>query len=288
MKASQQWIEVSGAQFGACPGKAGCAHLTHYTITYRDLGEGPPLILIPGLAGGLDLLGPLAQCLAKDYRVITYQLRGEDNCFVLRQPFELRDLVYDLAEFIDWLCLESPTVFGVSFGGVLALEYAARYPHRLDRLVVQGAGARFEHNLLQAVAGTVLDRFLLPADNPFINQFFNLLFGGRQKRNALFHFVTRQCWQTDQSVMAHRMRLVETFDMGERLKNIRVPSLILAGERDVLVSPRSLQSLRDGIEDSLYLPLPGCGHLAFVTHPELIAQKVREFLVTDEVPCESW
>jgi len=52
------------------------------------------------------------------------------------------------------------------FGGVLALEYAARYGHRLDRLIVQGAGARFEHTLLQAVAGTVLNRFPLPADNP--------------------------------------------------------------------------------------------------------------------------
>jgi len=174
----------------------------------------------------------------------------EDDCFALRQPFQLSDLVSDLAEFIDWQCLESPTVFGVSFGGVLALEYAARYGHRLDRLIVQGAGARFEHTLLQAVAGTVLNRFPLPADNPFINQFFNLLFGGRQKRNALFHFVTSQCWQTDQSVMAHRMRLVESFDVSSRLHRIRVPSLILAGEKDVLVPPRSLAVLRDGIDDS--------------------------------------
>ena len=120
---------------------------------------GPPLVLVPGLAGGLDLLGPLAQSLARDFRVITYQLRGEDNCFVLRQPFQLADLVYDLAEFVDCLCLESPTVLGVSFGGLLALEYAARFPYRLNRLVVQGAGARFERNLLQAVTGSVLDRF---------------------------------------------------------------------------------------------------------------------------------
>jgi pimeloyl-ACP methyl ester carboxylesterase len=281
VKASLNWLECSGAHFGSGSASSGCAQLTHYTVSYREVGSGPPIVLVPGLAGGIDLLSPLANCLAKNFRVITYQLRGEDDCFALRQPFQLSDLVTDLAEFIDWQCLESPTVFGVSFGGVLALEYAARYGHRLDRLIVQGVGARFEHNLLQAVAGTVLNRFPLPADNPFINQFFNLLFGGRQKRNALFHFVTSQCWQTDQSVMAHRMRLVESFDVSSRLHRIRVPSLILAGEKDVLVPPRSLAVLRDGIDDSQYLPLPKCGHLAFVTHPELVAAKVCEFLADE-------
>ena len=54
--------------------------------------------------------------------------------------FALRDLVDDLREFLDWLCLESPALLGVSFGGVLALEFAARYPGRLQALAVQGAG----------------------------------------------------------------------------------------------------------------------------------------------------
>jgi len=278
-------MEASGAQFSPGNGNSGCAQLTHYTVTYREWGEGPPLVLIPGLAGGLELLGPLAKILAKDFRVISYQLRGEENCFALRHQFQLRDLVNDLAEFIDCLCLESPTILGTSFGGVLALEYATRFPHRLDRLIVQGAGPHFESNLLQSVAGAVLSRYPLLADNPFINQFFNLLFGGRQKKDALFEFVTRQYWQTDQSVMAHRLRLVESFDLDDRLHKIRVPTLILAGERDMLVSPGGLQTLRDGIDDCHVMPLPGCGHLAPITHPELLAQKVREFCTTEELTC---
>jgi pimeloyl-ACP methyl ester carboxylesterase len=164
------------------------------------------------LAGGFELLGPLARLLARRFRVISYQLRGEDDCFALRRRFGLQDLVEDLAEFLDWQGLESPTVLGVSFGGVLALEFAARFPYRLEHLIVQGAGARFERGLLQRIAGLVLTRYPLPSDNPFVNQFFNLLFGGRQRPGPLFEFVTRQCWQTDQSVMAHRFQLVERSD----------------------------------------------------------------------------
>ncbi len=198
------------------------------------------MVLIPGLAGGFELVGPLAQTLAADHRVISYQLRGENDCFVLRHPFDLDDLVEDLAELLDALRLETPTIMGLSFGGIIALKFAIRYPHRLDRLIVQGVGARYERGLIHQIASTVLSRFPLPADSPFVNQFFNLLFGGKQKQGELFEFVTRQIWQTDQCMMAHRFRLVEGLDIEDQLRHIRVPTLVLSGERDVLVSPTSL------------------------------------------------
>jgi pimeloyl-ACP methyl ester carboxylesterase len=235
------------------------------------------LVLIPGLAGGFELLGPLARILARDFRVISYQLRGEDDCFALRRRFGLQDLVEDLHEFLAWYGLESPSLFGVSFGGLLALEYAARFPYRLQNLVIQGAGGRFERGLLQRVAGAVLSRYPLPADNPFVNQFFNLFFGGRERPGALFQFVTRRCWQTDQGVMAHRFRLAEQFDMEGRLDRIRVPTLVLAGDRDLLVSESSLKTLTEGIPQSQVVRLPGCGHLAFATQPRRVAEAVKQF-----------
>jgi pimeloyl-ACP methyl ester carboxylesterase len=237
-------------------------------------------VLVPGLAGGFELLGPLARTLSREYRVISYQLRGEDDCFALRRRFGLRDLVHDLSEFLEWHCLERPALMGVSFGGVLALEFAAQFPQRLSSLVVQGAGARFERGLLQQVAGTVLSRYPLPADNPFVNQFFNLLFGGKQKDGPLFQFVTRRCWQTDQGMMAHRFHLVERFSLDQRMDRIRVPTLLLAGDRDLLVSKQSLADLCAGIPRARQVCLLGCGHLAFVTQPERVAEEVRRFLET--------
>jgi pimeloyl-ACP methyl ester carboxylesterase len=234
--------------------------------------------LIPGLAGGFELLGPLARLLAEHYRVISYQLRGEDDVFALRQRFGLQDLVTDFAEFLDWQCLEQPAVFGVSFGGVLGLEFAARFPHRLKSLLIQGCGARYERSLLQRVAGLVLARYPLPANNPFINQFFNLLFGRRQRPGPLFQFVTGQCWQTDQAVISHRFRMVEQFNMEGKLERIQVPTLIMVGDRDWLVSDRSLRDLCAGISGSQVVRLRGCGHLAFITEPRRVAQEVQSFL----------
>jgi pimeloyl-ACP methyl ester carboxylesterase len=196
----------------------------------------------------------------------------------LRRRFGLEDLVSDLAEFIDWHYLERPLIVGVSFGGILALEFAARYRQRLRGLVVQGVGCRFERSLLQQVAGVVLSRYPLPSDSPFVNQFFNLLFGKKQRPGPLFHFVTRQCWQTDQSVMAHRFHLVERFNMIDRLPRIQVPTLALAGDRDLLVSERGLTELCDGVPDIELARLKGCGHLAFVTQPRHVADCIENFV----------
>jgi pimeloyl-ACP methyl ester carboxylesterase len=277
VKATGEWQTATGVEFSAGPGRHGYAHLRHYTAQFCEWGDGPPLVLIPGLAGGYELLGPLARLLAGHFRVISYQLRGEDDCFALRQRFDLDDLVADLAEFLDHQRLERPVVMGVSFGGVLALQFAARRPSRLDRLIVQGAGPRFERSLLQQVAGLILSRYPLPTDSPFVNQFFNLLFGGRQE-GPVFEFVTRQCWQTDQGVMAHRFRLVERFDLTAELHRVRVPALLLAGDRDLLVSERGLASLSEGIGECRRVNLPGCGHLAFVTQAAAVAGEVRRFL----------
>lgn len=278
MKASVEWLQGSGAAFRAGSGRVGYAQLKHYTAEYRVWGEGPPLVLIPGLAGGFELLGPLARLLAEHFQVISYQLRGEDDCFALRQRFDLNDLVNDLHQLLDWHRLERPALLGVSFGGLLALEYAARYPARVRGLAVQGVGARFERGLLQRVAGMVLSRYPLPNNNPFVNQFFNLLFGGRQKPGPLFEFVTRQCWQTDQSVMAHRFGLVEEFDMTDRLDAIQAPTLVLAGRKDLLVSERSLTTLTRGISRCKLVQVPQAGHLVSVTHPGRVVEEVRRFL----------
>jgi pimeloyl-ACP methyl ester carboxylesterase len=276
LKASTSWLAATCAQFNIS-GRVGCAQLCNYSAQYVEWGVGPPLVLVPGLAGGTGLLAPLARILSEHFRVIAFQLRGEDDCFALRRRFTLKDLASDLAEFLDWHQLERPIVMGVSFGATVALEFASRLPYRPGKLIIQGAGVRFERTLLQRVAGAVLSQYPLPADNPFVNQFFNLLFGARRAPDDLFRFVTKQCWQTDQSVMAYRFKLLESFNMEQRLRGMRVPTLLLAGSRDLLVSEQGLLGLRAALAQSQLVRLPECGHLAAVTHPRLVAGEVQKF-----------
>jgi pimeloyl-ACP methyl ester carboxylesterase len=259
------------------PPRFGCAVLSNYTAEYLEWGDGPPLVLIPGLAGGVSLVTPLAIRLARHFRVISYQLRGEDDCFALRRRFALADMIEDLVELMDQLCLERPLVMGVSFGGQLALQFAARHRHRAAGLIVQGTDVRFEQSLIRQIAGQVLHRYPLPSDSPFVNQFFHLFFGGRPREQNLFEFVTRQCWQTDQSMMAYRFQMIEHLDLSDQLARIPIPTLVLAGEKDLLVSEKGLQKMKGSIPQTKLVRLPGAGHLAFCTHTREMACHVHQF-----------
>ena len=277
MFACSQWSKWSALAQGDQIGFHGRALLSHYTADYQIRGAGQTIVIVPGLAGGTALLEPLADALSRNFQVISYELRGEADCFALRRRFDIRDLACDLGEFLDSLGLESPIIMGVSFGAAIALTLASERRGRLSGLVMQGANVRFEPSLFRRVAGQVLSGYPLPPDNKFVNQFFNLLFGGRQRDRSLFEFVTRHCWQTDQSVMAHRFRLIERLDLSGRLANLRVPTLLLRGERDMLVSDAAWRELTTGIPHATAVTLPGAGHLACVTHSRRMADRIWHF-----------
>lgn len=278
MKAASDWLMYSGTGYLPFQGKRGWAHLRHYAARFGVWGEGRPVVVVPGLAGGMQLQGPLIAALARHHQVISFQLRGEEDVFALRRRCTLADLVDDLDEFLSWLGLEQPAVLGVSFGGVLALELARRAPWRLGALLLQGVGPRLEPGILQRLAGAVLSRYPLPNDSPFFNQFFNLFFGGKQEPGPLFDFVIRSCWATDQGVMAHRFRLVEEANFTGQLGAVRTPALLMAGARDLLVTRRGLTALAAELPDARAVQLGGCGHLAAVTHPDRVAAEARSFL----------
>jgi pimeloyl-ACP methyl ester carboxylesterase len=136
--------------------------------------------------------------------------------------------------------------------------------------------------MLQRIAGMVLSNYPLPKDCPFVNQFFQLLFGNRPSSEHFEH-VTNACWQTDQSVMAHRLRLLRRVNLGDISSNLRIPSIVISGSRDFVVSKDN--------SSQLVATLPGCnqavihraGHLAPVTHAEETSRIFDSFHQTVDV-----
>jgi pimeloyl-ACP methyl ester carboxylesterase len=231
-----------------------------------QLGNGDPLVLVPGLAGGWRLVAPLALRLAQRFEVTICGLRGDRFPVGGAGPREIGDYAHDLSEVMGRLRLERPAVLGISFGGAIALELACEQPQKVGALIVHGAGARFRTTLASTVARRVLERFPLPTDNRFVNQFFNLLHGGTPEPGPTAEFVVDRCWETDQSVMARRLALLESYDVSERLWRIDAPTLVVAGSRDVVVSPAEQKALAGLIPGARFETLDGAGHVGFLTH----------------------
>ncbi len=239
-----------------------------------EMGQGEPIVLVPGLAGGWRLLAPLARQLAKRHRVFVSGLRGDRFPVATSWAHSIGEHAQDLVDLLDQLCLERPTIFGISFGGAIALEFAVEHPHRLGALVLQGVEARFRMTLGATITRRVLERFPLPRDNGFLNQFFNLLHGGRPEPGPLADFVVERCWETDQSVVAQRIRMLESFDVSDRLWRLDAPTLVLAGTRDVVVPMNRQRALAVAIPEAHFVAIEGAGHVGFLTHRTEVTRHV--------------
>jgi len=240
-----------------------------------EIGRGEPIVLVPGLAGGWRLLTPLARSLAKRHRVFLYGHRDESNLLRTRPAGQVGDYARDLAGLIGELGLERPTLFGVSFGGAVALEFAIDHPRRVGRLVLSGVAAHFQSTLASTIALRVLQRFPLPSDNPFVNQFFNLFHGGKPESASMARFVVERCWETDQNVMALRLAMLESFDVSDRLWRLESPTLVLGGTRDVVVPADRQKDLAASIPGARFEPIEGAGHVGFLTHSADVARSIE-------------
>jgi pimeloyl-ACP methyl ester carboxylesterase len=252
-------------------------------VDVARLGRGQPIVLVPGLAGSWKLVVPLAHRLATGFEVFACGLRDDRLPSgalhaAVRRASDIGDYASDLACVIETLGLERPLVFGVSFGGAIALEFAAEYPQRLSGLILQGAEARFRTTIGSTIARLVLERFPLPSDSHFVNQFSHLLYGGRPEPGPLVDYLVDRIWETDQSVMAQRLALLESFDIRDRLWRIDVPTLVLAGARDVIVPAQDQRALAAGISSARFELIESAGHVAFLTHRREVDRRVRRHL----------
>jgi pimeloyl-ACP methyl ester carboxylesterase len=249
-----------------------------YEADVIRLGRGEPIVLVPGLAGGRGLLAPLARRLARRNQVILPSLRGDRGLLGTSPTRDVADHADELSRTLDRLGLERPILMGVSFGGAVALEYAVTHPHRIGGLATWGAEARFRPTIGTTIARRVCERYPLPGDSPFLNQFFNLLHGGKPEPGPLVDFIVSRCWATDQSVVAHRLGMLEGFDVADRLWRVDAPTLILAGSRDVVIPPSRQRALAESIAGANFFQIEGAGHVGFLTHRAEVANQMAGFV----------
>ncbi len=149
-----------------------------YRLTYRILGQGPTLFLIPGIASTYRVYALLLNRLAEHFRTIVYDYPGEHTGDGARLRRVTHDhLVDDLFGLIDHLNVGRAFLAGLSFGSTIALEALRREPRRFPRSALQGgfahrrfsAAERWALRLGRLVPGTV-SRLPLQPHGPDLQQ----------------------------------------------------------------------------------------------------------------------
>ena len=242
-------------------------------------GEGPPVLLVHGLGAPLDLWEPLVKQL-EGYTVITLDNPGAGASTVPWPAWGMSKYAETLDAVLEELGFDSVDVVGLSFGGMVAQEFAFRYPHRIRRLVLAATAAGIGTLFGNPFALSVLMTPLRYYSRTYMSLVAPFLYGGDADGDS--ELVNRQ------SDLRHQMRpsipgyfaqltTAGTFTSLWFLKKITVPTLVIAGADDPITNPMTCKVIAHRIPGAEYAELEGGGHLFLMERPEESADLLRDW-----------
>jgi len=267
--------------------ETGYADVDGGRLYYETSGKGPALVLIH--AGFLDsrMWDIQFQLFSENYRVIRYDVRGFGKSDVARTKFSDYK---DLRRILDHLEAKTASLVGVSNGGGIASDFAVEYPSMVDHLVLVSpgmSGYKFsgpeEEKLWEE-----FDKQMKPQEE-----------ADREGRAADAVEMDVNAWAPAQT-LANRERItqiaMDNFHVHvenpwklqvppeprtwERLSNIRVPTLLIIGDRDVPAQILMVDNIHTHIPGSKKVLIQGADHIVNMSKPDEFNRTVLEFLRT--------
>lgn len=236
-------------------------------IGYRELGSGPPLVLLHGAtsSGAEDFAAQLPP-LATAFRCIVPDARGHGTThWDAADGFELGWLVDDLTAFVDVLGLATFHLLGFSMGAMTALHFATRDPDRLRTLVVAGITPSREPRA--SVARRLMDPERIDRQDPAWAARLAARHDPHQGPGA---------WRRLLPAIAAdvaRQPLLAPRD----LRRIDAPTLVIAGDRDPFVPVDHAAGLRRQLPDARLLIVPDSGHEVAARQPGIVNEALEAF-----------
>ena len=270
-------------------------------VAYRRTGSGPTLVCHGGGPGFSSLyLGNLGG-LDEHLELVLLDPRGTGGSDRPADPraYAIDDYAEDVEELREHLGLERIDLFGHSHGGVVAMAYAAKYPHRIGRLVLASTLARFAPEQEAAMHESMSQHANEPwyedasaalaaeqagdfsSDEELgelaIREFPFYFADYGEKERAYLDTLRGEVPNAD-TLLLFNKEIFESFDMRPGLAEIKAPTLVVTGELDFITGPVCAAEIAAEIADVRTEILPGTGHFIFVESPEAFRQAVLGFL----------
>lgn len=252
-----------------------------------DTGTGNPIVLVPGIQGRWEWMMPAIEALASKARVVSYSLCGDrgSGCRLdERAGFE--NYVAQLDQVFEQAKLANAALCGVSYGGLVAVHYAARRPEKISALVLVSApGPRWRPDR-RAMKYLRAPRLLAPlfvVRSPLVvaREVARALPGRRDRWAFRWrHFRNILKSPTTPKLMAGRVKFALDVDFMEDCRAVRAPTLIVIGEQelDQIVPIDSTLDYLGAIAGARQVVFEGTGHIGLVTQPARFADMVAGFV----------
>ena len=249
-----------------------------------DVGTGTPLVLIPGIQGRWEWMRPAVDELAKHFRVITFSLADEPTSGAsFDEQAGVWSYVQQVKDALDAKAISKAAVCGVSYGGLIAAAFAARYTDYVSALVLVSAippswrpDARAEFfmrsPLLLSPLFCVGSLRMCPEIFAARGRMAGAAFALQHASTVLANFFSPR-------LMARRARMVASLDLERELAHVRCPTLVVTGEPtlDRVVPVPLTRDYHRIWPHATEAVLARTGHLGLITRADEFARLLVSF-----------
>ncbi|TAE22995.1 MAG: alpha/beta fold hydrolase [Cytophagales bacterium] len=255
-------------------------------LYYEDSGAPSPdaqtLVFSHGLLWSGHMFHKQVTALRSQYRVVTYDHRGQGRSEVSQKGYDMDTLTADAVELLEQLKLGPVHFAGLSMGGFVGMRLAARRSDLLRSLILMETTADPEppENVprYRTLSTAVKWLGVWAVTGPVLKIMFGKTFLDDPARADERQYWTNQLKQNKRSIVRAVNGVIDRLPILNELHKITLPTLIIVGEEDVATVPAKAHRIHEHIAGSQLVVMPRGGHTSSVEEPELVTGAIRDFL----------
>ena len=248
-------------------------------IYWDEEGHGEPVLLIMGLGYASRLWYRIRPALANRFRTIAFDNRGVGQSDVPPGPYSIATMAADAAAVLDAAGVARAQVFGVSMGGMIAQEFALRYPSRTRSLILgcTSPGGPLATRADKSVSDILVAHgmTLEEARRAILPYIYDA--GTPREKIEEDTRLRRECLPTFEGYMA-QLQAILGWESYSRLHEIAVPTLVIHGRTDALIPPANGELLAKTIRGAKLVLLDHASHLFLTDQTDAAEKVILEFL----------
>lgn len=262
-------------------------------IYYEVYGEGRPLMLIHGAWASHEWWRMQIPEFSKRYRVIALDVRGHGKSARLEKPTTVKKLAEDVDRVLTHLNVDEIVLIGWSMGGIISAQYYFDHPDKVKGLILISSRLhKRPRMLIEAYLRSIREMFTLFMDFADFEGFESLKYEDEVKKEVEKMFSPSTDpeiikWAIEDLTNNRRrdyLNIVKTiarFDASDKLHMIKVPTLIIVGDKDERTPPEFSKKIHEKIPNSKLVIINGYGHYVLLERPDIVNKEVLTFL--DEI-----
>lgn len=257
------------------------------SINYQVSGSGPRVLFFNGSGATLQSTELLIRSLSKECEVLAHDQRGLGLTSIPDGPYTMAQYAKDAAALLDHVGWNTCAVVGISFGGMVAQEFAVTFPERVERLALlctssggTGGSSYPLHELAALSADERASRMMTLSDTRFTPEWL----ASHPADAQMMSMRNDQVAKSADVVRGEQLQLAARVghDVANRLHIISCPTFVTAGKFDGIAPPVNSEAIVERISGAT-LSLYEGGHM-FVAQDPIAIREIRTFLSTGVCP----